>query len=455
MNSVMHDLNIERAVLSTIIFDSNQYYLLDRALNPEIFYHPFHREVASVIIELQDKDKPVEEYFIKSIMEKRNSFDEMAFLEILSTSPIFDLGRYVERLDAFRIKRRLHEYSLMLQKKLQGDDPEENLFEVAEKELFDIASSVEKAGPSPLPDALDLAMMHIDEMKMRSNGLIGIDTGFSALNAKTSGFAAGDLVIIAARPSMGKTSLALNIALLTASQGNGVVFFSLEMPKEQIALRLLSMHSGVPLEKIRAGHLDTGQEDEVRKSRSTLARLDITVDDDGMVSMREIRMRLRKILMKNPGVKVAMIDYLQLMSASNIKERHLQIAEISRGLKLLARELNIVIIALSQLNRQLETRVDKRPLLSDLRESGSIEQDADLILFVYRDDVYKVQKEKEKEKELRAKGMEYKVNINEQPVSKAEIIIGKQRNGPVGQISLQFHKPTASFRENPVKVIYE
>ena len=159
--------------------------------------------------------------------------------------------------------------------------------------------------------------------------------------------------------------------------------------------------------------------------------------------------------MKNPGVKVAMIDYLQLMSSSNIKERHLQIAEISRGLKLLARELNIVIIALSQLNRQLETRVDKRPLLSDLRESGSIEQDADLILFVYRDDVYRAQKEKEKEKELRAKGMEYKANINEQTVSKAEIIIGKQRNGPIGQISLQFHKPTASFRERPITVIYE
>ena len=251
---------------------------------------------------------------------------------------------------------------------------------------------------------------HIHKMKSLGNRyLTGETTGFVELDKKTTGFNGGDLVIIAARPAMGKTSFVLNIALKNLEANSGVVVFSLEMPSEQLMLRLLSSKTSIPLQNLRKGDLDDNQWTNLSKALNELSTKKLFVHDGGSVNINQLRAKVRKIASnKENNVKMVIIDYLQLMTGVGTKDRHLEVSEISRGLKMLAREINIPIIALSQLNRGLEARPDKRPMLSDLRESGAIEQDADIIMFVYRDDVYKERDEARKEKEAKDKGLEYK-----------------------------------------------
>lgn len=453
MGAKLYDLNIERSVLSTLIFEPTTFFELDEEIDATYFYHPFHCDLFQALAHLHDRNTPVDELFVRNELQKRGVFDEAGFLEVLSANPIANIAEYVAELSFLRLRRRFFELSTHIKKEIQEAPDPEGLIDSIEKGLFDIASGMTNKSTKPVASALDEAMDHIERMQSRQDGLIGVDTGYSVLNAKTSGFGRGDLVVLAARPSMGKTSLALNIMLETAKRGNGVIFFSLEMPSDQLAMRLLSSESGVPLENIRRGKLSEGQGRAVESARRTISELNIVIDDQSVVSVSQIRTRLRKEILRNPGIKMAIVDYLQLMGSPNVKERHLQIAEISRGLKLLARELQIPIVALSQLNRQLESRVDKRPMLSDLRESGSIEQDADLILFVYRDDVYRAQEEKRKEKEMKAKGMQYVSTYSEKPISSTELIIGKQRNGPLGTIMLDFVKNTATFKEKSMTVV--
>jgi len=447
MDERYFNINIERAVLSTFVFEPESYFKLDKLPKKGLFYHPFHQELLDAIVWLHEHGKPVEEEFVKTRLMGREAFDEVAFLEVLSTTPISNLEQYLEELRLYSLRRELANFAIDVKKAVEEVPEGRALVDRVEKGLLKIASDDEEGGAAEISQALGEAMAHIEAMEKRGDGLVGVDTGFSALNAKTGGFAKGDLVILAARPSMGKTSLALKMVLETAKRGNGVMFFSLEMPREQLAMRLLSAESGVPLENIRYGRLDERQKRAIEQGRAQLSRLRIVIDDTGCVSIGQIRTKLRRELMKKRKIDLVVVDYLQLMGEGVAKERHLQIAEISRGLKLLARELELPVVALSQLNRQLEGRADKRPMLSDLRESGSIEQDADLILFVYREDVYKMQEEKQKEKEMRAKGMEYKAVIQERPISETELIIGKQRNGPLGTIRLEFVKATATFRE--------
>jgi len=241
------------------------------------------------------------------------------------------------------------------------------------------------------------------------------------------------------------TALALNIVNSSLKNGDGVAFFSLEMPVEQLMLRLLSIDSYIELQKLRTGDLS---EDHLRRLYETVQRFrnyNLFIDDDGGININTLRTKLRKLKAKNPKVNLAIIDYIQIMSSSGSKDRQAEVSEISRGLKLLARELKMPILALSQLNRSLESRNDKRPIMSDIRESGAIEQDADIILFVYRDDIYRIKAEKEKEKEARSKGEKYVFQEEEKPEEIAEIIIGKQRNGPTGVVKLNFIKNLTKF----------
>jgi len=218
------------------------------------------------------------------------------------------------------------------------------------------------------------------------------------------------------------------------------------MPAEQLMMRMLSIYTSISLQKIRKGDLNDEEWSAVNKAFEVLKNKRFFVDDSGSVNINQLRARVRKIA-SNPEnkIKMVIIDYLQLMQGSSAKDRHLEVSEISRGLKMLARELKIPIIALSQLNRSLENRPDKRPMLSDIRESGSIEQDADIIMFVYRDDVYKEREEKRKEKEAKDRGEEYTSTYIEKEIEEVEIIIGKQRNGPVGTVKLKFHKSLTKF----------
>lgn len=259
------------------------------------------------------------------------------------------------------------------------------------------------------------------------------------------------------------TALVLNMALKNVERGKGVIFFSLEMPAEQLMLRMLSVKTSIPLQNLRKGDMDDAQWSNLSSAFDSLNTKKLFVDDGGSVNINQLRARVRKLAQnEDNNIKLVIIDYLQLMQGIGTKDRHQEVSDISRGLKMLARELKIPIIALSQLNRGLESRPDKRPMLSDLRESGAIEQDADIIMFVYRDDVYKERDEARKEKEAKDKGEDYKSKFINKPIEEAEIIIGKQRNGPIGTVKLDFHKNLTKFldKENehgaaPIEVIFE
>ncbi len=255
------------------------------------------------------------------------------------------------------------------------------------------------------------------------------------------------------------TSFALNIVQNLLDKGKGVAFFSLEMPAEQLMLRLLSIKTSIGLQKLRVGDMNDDQWSRLNAAVEQMQHTKLFVDDHGSLNINQLRSKLRKLKGKHPEIELCVVDYLQIMSGTGNQDRHLQVSEMSRGLKMLARELEMPIIALSQLNRGLESRNDKRPMLSDIRESGSIEQDADIIMFVYRDDVYLYKEEKEREKAAKAEGKEFTPTYVEKEDEEAEIIIGKQRNGPTGHVKLLFQKKLTRFIDRPayntVEVSYE
>lgn len=311
----------------------------------------------------------------------------------------------------------------------EGRDSTE-ILDLAESKIFQIAESRTKQGEGPksITEVLEATVAKIEELFQRPHdGVTGVSTGFLDLDKKTAGLQRSDLIIIAARPSMGKTTFAMNLCENAAMmQEKPVLIFSLEMPSEQIMMRMLASLSRVDQTRIRTGQL---KDDDWARISSTMGLLlekkNIYIDDSSGLTPMELRSRARRIYREHKGLSMIMVDYLQLMRVPNMSEnRTLEIAEISRSLKALAKELQIPVVALSQLNRSLEQRADKRPVNSDLRESGSIEQDADVIMFIYRDEVYNEASEH--------KGI-------------AEIILGKQRNGPIGKVRLKFQGQFSRF----------
>ncbi len=457
MESHLYNLNIERAVLSSIIFDPQIYEDVAAQLKPEDFYHPFHQSVFRVMEELYRSNEPIDEEFIKEKLELRGEYDEQLFVEILTANPLSNTSAYVKEIKEKAIKRELIHFTTEIKKvTVEEDLPIADVIDEIQSRLYKITTETSSSDFKHSKEAMEDTLKHLLRMKERGNSILtGLDTGFHELNIKTAGFNPGDLIIIAARPSMGKTAFSLNLAQTVLDNNKGVAIFSLEMPAEQLMLRMLSAKSSIPLQRLRVGNLSDLEWSEVSRLSDYYAQKSLFIDDEGLINVHQLRAKLRKLKSQHPEVELAIIDYLQLMSGSGSKDRHLEISEISRSLKLLARELQIPIIALSQLNRSLESRPDKRPMLSDLRESGAIEQDADVILFVYRDDVYKLKELKQKQKEAAEKGMKLDVEFREKPVEEAEIIIGKQRNGPTGVVRLFFHKEYVKFAEEATEISRE
>ena len=802
MEEHLYNLNIERAVLSTIIFDPVQYEEIAAQLKPEDFYHPFHQHLFVAMEDLFRSDQPIDEEFLREKLTQKSQFDEVAFLDILSANPLSNTNAYIKEIKAKAQKRALVTLATEIKKLTIEDDlPAIDVMDAVEQKLYAITS---ESSTQDFRESREMALStleHIKKMKERGNSmLIGVDTGFKDLNRITSGFGEGDLVIVAARPAMGKclgkgtrvlmydgtlkkvedikvgdllmgddstprrvlslargremmywvrqnkgidyrvneshilslkrsrtdgkhkhgdvlnisirdylqksdkfksnykgykvavdfpkkevsvdpyflgiwlgdgrssdvritteddevvdylkayalklglilhlyevagkspmygitnghavdpngsfslqkllrelglfdekriphiylanskkvrlellaglidsdgyyddkhhvieitqkrkalaedikfladtlgfrtsliakkaqikergyesevyrvrivgdldripikverkkprlrkakrdiahtgiriepdcvddyygftidgnhlflledmtvthnTAFTLNMALKALENGDGVAFFSLEMPAEQLVLRMLSAKTSIALQDLRVGNLKDEEWTRLSEAVDWLGNQKLFVDDEGTLNIHQVRAKLRKLKSHHQEIKIAIIDYLQLMSSGSDKDRHQEVSEISRGLKMLARELQIPIVALSQLNRSLESRADKRPMLADLRESGAIEQDADIILFVYRDDVYRIREEKEKEMKARAEGKEYQTTFYEKEEEDAEIIIGKQRNGPTGIVELKFQKRFTRFVDAgqvPVEVVYE
>lgn len=439
----MHELfniAIERSLLSAILYDPSIFSDCEESLESSDFGYKNHSEIFMAMRELYHRDLPIAEDFIR----KKVSLDiDDDMFEILSTTPIVDIKSYIKELKDLSLKRKLHHLAnLIKDKSLNKDLPSVDIINEIEGEIFRLQSSSQNKEFRKFSDVTSSMLFDISKLKERGNSFqIGIDTGFSELNKMTTGFNKGELIILAARPAMGKTALALNMAVPTLKDGKGVAFFSLEMGAEQLALRVMSFMSKIPLQKLRIGDLDDKEWQYFQGMCNKLSSWKFYIDDTGGLDITHLRSKLRKLKLKDPSLSLVFVDYLQIMSGISNKDRHLEVAEISRGLKILARELEVPIVALSQLNRSLENRGDRRPTLSDLRESGSIEQDADIILFIYRDSYYKRKDAKENIERARKEGKQLpKEEIPaEQEVEEVELIIGKHRNGPIGTIKLQMH----------------
>ena len=451
MQENLYNLAFERSVLSSIIFEPQQFDELSSILKKEDFYLPAHQDIFMAMMLLLQKDQPIDEEFIKKELISLKKFDEQIMLEILSANPISNTKAYVDEIKDKSLKRHLLTLTTEIKRvTVEEELPSAEVVDIVEKKLYEITQDNQTSDFKDSPKMTYDTLEYIKEMKARGNSvLVGVDTGFGELNKMTTGFGKGDLVIIAARPAMGKTSFVLNTVNSLISQGKGVAFFSLEMPAEQLMLRLLSIQTSIPLQKLRVGDMNDDQWQSLNAAIDKMNSAKLFVDDQGSVNINQLRSKLRKLKNQHPEIEIAVIDYLQIMQGIGSQDRHLQVSEISRGLKMLARELEIPIVALSQLNRGLESRNDKRPMLSDIRESGSIEQDADIILFVYRDDVYLYKEEKEREKAAKAEGKEFTPTYVEKEEEDAEIIIGKQRNGPTGHVKLVFQKKLTRFVDAP------
>ena len=464
MDSI-YSINIERAVLSSIFFNPEELEDVLGVLKPKDFYLPAHKAIFEAIVKLHSEDMPIDEDFVRNRVDKKDVNDGV-LLEILSANPITNTAAYVKEIKDASVKRELATLATTIKKVAIEDEISANeALDTIQGELYKISTNSATSELKDMQTVTSDTLAYIEKMKKLGNRyLIGQTTGFEALDKKTTGFNEGDLVIIAARPAMGKTALVLNMALKNVEQKKGVIFFSLEMPAEQLMLRMLAAKTSIPLQNLRKGDMDDKEWSILSATFDDLNSKKLFVDDGGSININQLRARVRKLAqIQENNISLVIIDYLQLMQGLGNKDRHQEVSDISRGLKMLARELKIPIVALSQLNRGLESRPDKRPMLSDLRESGAIEQDADIIMFVYRDDVYKQRDEARKEKEAKDKGEDYKSKFIDKPIEEAEIIIGKQRNGPIGTVKLDFHKALTKFidKDNehygqaPIEVVFE
>lgn len=451
-------IQIERAVLNAILYSPEVLDVVAESLEPKDFLYQPHQNIFKIMLELRRLEKPIDEEFIKQRSTTSCVVEEDELLNILSTNPIADIHSYIFEIREASIKRKLNSLAMKLNEASNDEGtPSKELIDYLQSELYSISSVQEYKDFRDAKEVSIATLDYICGMKERGNStLIGIDTGFKELNEKTTGFGKGDLIIVAARPAMGKTTLVLNMAQRALDDDIGVAFFSLEMPAEQLMLRMLSAKTSIALQNLRLGHLMDDELQRLSDAVDVMSGKPLFIDDSSVLTIHQLRSKMRKVKSQHPEIGLAVIDYLQLMSSANNKDRHQEVSEISRGLKMIARELEIPVIALSQLNRSLESRSDRRPMLSDLRESGAIEQDADVILFVYRDDVYKYKDEKEKEAAAKKEGKEYRSTFQFRETEDAEIIIGKQRNGPTGFIKLQFHKNYTRFSDTDgIPVNYE
>jgi replicative DNA helicase len=428
------DLNAERSVLGAMMLEVGAVSDAIGGLKADHFYRPAHAKVFEAMRELYDRSEPIDEITLQARLKESGALEEVggvSFLASLSDGvpSAANIAHYAKIVrERALIRRLIATTSSIASKGYEGTTDIEQLLDDAEVSIFEITSDRDQRSFSTMNELVKEAFKAIEKRFEEKTAITGVPTGFSEFDKMTAGLQPSDLIIVAGRPSMGKTALALNMAQSAAvEQGKGVAVFSLEMAKEQLVMRMLCSQARIDASRMRGGFLKDSDWPKLAKAAGQLSQAPIYIDDTGAISILEMRAKCRR-LQADKGLDLIMVDYLQLMrgSSSSDGSREREISEISRGLKALARELSVPVIALSQLNRSLEQRQDKRPMLSDLRESGAIEQDADVITFVYRDEYYNPESED--------KGL-------------AEIIIGKQRNGATGTVKLTFLKHFTLFAD--------
>ncbi len=417
-----HSIEAEQSVIGSMILDKDAITVASEQLVGDDFYSKQYGIVFDAMVELYSAGKEVDPVTLQAKLKEKEVSPEVSSLEylkdILVTVPTAaNIKQYTQIVKELSTSRKLikatEEISLAC---YQGKDSIESIMDEAEKNIFNITQNRSADDFVSIGKVVMNAMDRIETVYKAKGSVTGIETGFSDLDYMTAGFQRSDLIIIAARPSMGKTAFVLNVAQHMAFKRNmNVAIFSLEMSKESLVNRMFSLESRVDAQKIRTGKLTDGDWKALIESAGNIGKSGLIIDDTPSISVPELRSKCRKYKIEH-GLDIIIIDYLQLMSGSGKSESHQQeISDISRSLKAVARELDVPVVALSQLSRAVEGRPDKHPMLSDLRESGAIEQDADMVMFIYRDDYYNKDSEK--------KGI-------------AEIMIAKQRNGPIGSVDL-------------------
>ena len=418
-----HDLEAEQAILGSMLTDKDAVISAIEVLREEDFYREDNKAIYEAIFNLYNRAEPVDIITVKSELESMGKFEQVGGLEYLAELPekvptTANAMKYIKIVEEKSTLRRLiRTANEIIDLGYDQTEDVEDIMEGAEKKIFNIMQEKNQKGYSPLKDVLVESFTQLEELYNKKQHITGVPTGFAELDYKTAGLHGSELILIAARPAMGKTAFALNIATNAAVRANvPVAVFSLEMSKEQLVNRILCSEAMVDSNKVRTGKLEEDDWVKLAGAIGPLSEAEIYIDDTPGINVTEIRAKCRKLkLEKNIGMVV--IDYLQLVQGSNKRNgsREQEISEISRSLKILAKELNVPVIALSQLSRAAEQRPDHRPMLSDLRESGAIEQDADIVTFLYRDDYYNKDSEK---KDI------------------AEVIIAKHRGGSTGTVEL-------------------
>lgn len=420
------NIDAEESLLSAVLIDNTLLLEIIEMVTPEDFYRSAHQKIFKSMIDLFEKSEPIDLVTLSNNLKNKNLLEEIggaAYLaSLIDTVPMaVNVHHYAKIVSEKSVLRRLIEKAGHISRRCYEDMEDlDEIVDFAQKSIFEIAENKIRKAFHPISELININIDKLEEKQGNNCTVTGVPSGFDALDRITAGFQNSDLIIIAARPSMGKTALALNIARNAALENNTpVAVFSLEMAKEQLSLRMLCAEARIDSARLRSGSWTDDDWQSILHAAGRLSNFPIYIDDSPVISAVEIRAKARRMKMeKNIGLVI--IDYLQLMrSHRTVERRDLEISDISRSLKSLAKELDIPVLALSQLNRMLEQRNDKRPRLSDLRESGALEQDADVVTFIYRDEVYNMEE-------------------NNPHRGTAEVIVAKQRNGPTGTAILSF-----------------
>lgn len=417
-----HSIEAERSVVGSMMMDSEAVITASEIVTKDDFYGKQYGILFEAMVELYSDGKPIDLVTLQDKLKEKNVPPELSSVEfigdILASVPTStNIKSYAGIVKDKSTLRRLIKTNEEIENMCYlGNEPVDDIMDLTEKKIFNLLQLKPGGDFVPIKDVVIEALEHIEKSSRMKGSVTGLPTGFTDLDVKTSGFHGSELILVAARPAMGKTAFVLNIAQYMAFRKNiTVAIFSLEMPKEQLVNRLFSLESHVDSQKIRTGNLEDGDWENLIESAGVIGKSNLIIDDTGGITVSELRSKCRKYKLEH-NLGIIIIDYLQLMSGGKRTEsRQNEVSEISRSLKALARELDVPIIALSQLSRAVEGREDKRPMLSDLRESGAIEQDADVVMFLYRDEYYNKDSDK--------KGI-------------AEVIISKQRSGATGTVEL-------------------
>jgi replicative DNA helicase len=424
------NLEAEQTVLGAIMLENSALYKTVEILKPEDFYRESHRKIYKGMLSLMEKNDPIDLITMSDYLRKNNELEAVGGASYLSSlvnsiATTANVVYHSKIISERAIMRSLiFAATDIMSKVYEGQLDGDEMLDFAEKTIFAISEKKLSTSFTPLNTLIKDSFEHIELLYDRKHVISGVPSGFKDLDELTTGFQEGDLIIIGGRPSMGKTALCLNIAQHSAKEsGQPVAIFSLEMSKRQLAMRMLCSEANVDSNSIRKGIIKKSDWHKLTSAAGNLGDAPIYIDDSSDITALEMRAKSRRLKLEH-GLGLVIVDYLQLMRGrSGAERREQEISEISRSLKSLARELSVPVIALSQLNRSVESRKPPKPALSDLRESGAIEQDADLILFLYREEVYNKEAEK----------------------GKAELLIAKQRNGPTGEINLSFIKSSTKF----------